>query len=588
MLQFLKYVLATIIGLFLFIFLGFFVLIGIGSMFSSSDSDKYTVKANSVLQIDLNTSLTEKTIKEDQFSEVFANNESKTSIIDLKNAIQNAKLDPNIKAISLKLEMPMASFAQLEDLRNELIEFKKSGKKIYTYAEIMTEKAIYLSTVADQSFINTVGGIEFNGLESETVFLKGLFEKVGVKPQIFKVGDFKSAVEPFIRTDMSPENELQVKSYLGSISEHIYSQIATSRGINRADLENILNQNLIQEPSDAVKYKLVSNVGYFDQYEDKIKSDIGLKSTDKISYVSLGKYKTAKSYIKEGSNANKIAVIISEGEIQSGDAEGEVISSEAFIKDLKRARNDKKVKAIVLRIDSPGGSALASDIMWREIQLTKKVKPVIASMGSVAASGGYYMAMGCDTIVAHPTTITGSIGIFGMIFNIKELLNSKLGITTDVVTTHQFANSPSMTTNMSEAEKNMIQRSVEKGYETFTSKAALGRKMPIEKLKSVASGRVWTGLQAKENGLVDVLGNLDQAIAIAAKKAKLGSSDYQVKYYPYPKSELEQILKTFGKSKEDALIKEKMGVLYPYFTNLKGLQNTDRLQARVPFTLEIK
>ncbi len=587
MLQFFKYVLATIVGFFLFFILGIFILMGIGAAFSSGDKTT-EVKVNSVLQIDLNNQLSEVSVKSDDFSGIFDNGPSKIGLHDLIKSIANAKLDPNIKAISIKLEYPMAGFAQLEELRKQLADFKKSGKKIYTYGEVMTEKAIYLSSLADKSFINPAGGMEFNGLDSDVMFYTGLFEKVGIKPLIFKVGDFKSAVEPFFRKDMSPENKLQVKSYLGSIANHIYTQIGQDRGITKTEIDNILNQNLIQEPEDAVKYKLVTNTGYFDQYEAEIKKDLGIKDDDKIAYCKLSAYQDAKKYIASGSSSNRIAVIVSEGEIQSGDEEGDVITSEAFIKELKKARNDKKVKAIVLRINSPGGSAMASDIMWREIELTKKVKPVIASMSDVAASGGYYMAMGCDAIVAQPTTITGSIGIFGMLFNTKDLLNNKLGITVDGVTTHTYANSPSLTRDMSEAEKMMIQNSVNRGYEKFTSKAAAGRKMTIDQLKAVASGRVWTGLQAKENGLVDALGGLDEALKLAASKAKLKAEDYQVKYYPNAKSEFEQIMNKFGKKREDAALKEYLGVLYPLAKEFKSLNKMEQLQARMPYTLDIK
>lgn len=587
MLQFLKYVLATLVGLFLFFVVSFFILAGIGTMLSSG-TDITEVKPNSVLSIDLNSSITEMATKDDPFSEIFGGGDKKIGLNQLKSTIENAKLDPNVKAISLKLEYPMAGFATIEELRNTLIDFKKSGKPVFTYAEIMTEKAVYLSSVATKSFINPTGGIEFNGLDAEIPFLKGMFDKLGIKPLIFKVGDFKSAVEPFVRTDMSPENRLQVNAYLNSIANHVYSEIAKSKGITKAEIDEILNKALIQSPEDAVKYKLLTNVGYEDQFESAIKSAIGLKEASKVSYIKYGTYKNAKSYLKEGSRENRIAVIVSEGDITSGEGDNETIGSETFLKEIRRARKDSKVKAIVLRINSPGGSALASDVMWREIELTKAEKPVIASMGDVAASGGYYMAMGCDKIIAQPTTITGSIGIFGMLFNAKEFMNNKLGITFDGVKTHEFANSPSLTRDMSDAEKMMIQNSVNKGYEKFTSKAAQGRKMSIEKLKSVASGRVWTGYQAKEVGLVDELGGIDQAIALAASKAKLKSGEYQVKYYPYAKSEFEQMINKFGKTQEDAKLNEYLGVFAPLAKEFKSLQKMEKLQARLPYSIEIK
>ncbi|MCP9768683.1 signal peptide peptidase SppA [Lacihabitans sp. LS3-19] len=587
MVQFLKYVLATIIGIFLFTLISFFLMIGIGAMLSGGD-DKTEVKSNSVLQLNLNTQFTENGVKEDPFSNIFGNNETKTSISELKSAIANAKLDPNIKGISMKLEYPSAGFAELEEIRNDLLDFKKSGKFIYSYAEIMTEKAVYLSSAATKSFINPAGGIEFNGLDAEVTFMKGLFDKIGVKPVIFRVGEFKSAIEPYIRTNMSPENKMQVSEYINSISNHIYGKMAESKGMTKAEIDEILNKALIQKPEDAVKYKILTDIGYEDEYDAALRKALGLKDDAKITSVSLSSYGKAKKLVKEGSRDNRIAVIVAEGEINSGKGQSETIGSETFVKELIKARKDKKIKAIVLRINSPGGSAMASDIMWREIELTKKVKPVIASMGNVAASGGYYMAMGCDSIVAQPTTITGSIGIFGMLINTQELMNNKLGITFDGVKTHEFADSPSITREMSDAEKMMIQNSVNLGYEKFTSKAAAGRRMKIEDLKAVAGGRVWTGEQAIKIGLVDKLGGIDEAIKVAANKAKLKAGDYQVKYYPFPKTEFEQIMEKFNKSGEDAKLKEYLGILAPFAKEVKSLQKMEKLQAKMPYDLEIK
>jgi protease-4 len=587
MLQFLKYVLATVIGIFLFTLISFFLLIGIAAVLSGGE-DITEVKSNSVLQLNLNTQFTENSVKEDPFSNIFSASESKTSISELKSAIANARLDPNIKGISMKLEYPNAGFAELEEIRNDLLDFKKSGKFIYSYAEIMTEKAVYLSSVATKSFINPAGGLEFNGLDAEVTFMKGLFDKIGVKPVIFRVGEFKSAIEPFIRTNMSPENKMQVSAYLNSISDHIYGKMAESKGMKKAEIDEILNKALIQKPEDAVKYKILTDIGYEDQYDAALRKVLGLKEDAKITSVNLTSYGKAKKLVKEGSRENRIAVIVAEGEINSGNGQSETIGSETFVKELIKARKDKKIKAIVLRINSPGGSAMASDIMWREIELTKKVKPVIASMGNVAASGGYYMAMGCDNIVAQPTTITGSIGIFGMLINTQELMNNKLGITFDGVKTHEFADSPSITREMSDAEKMMIQNSVNLGYEKFTSKAAAGRRMKIEDLKAVAGGRVWTGEQAIKIGLVDKLGGIDEAIKIAASKAKLKSGDYQVKYYPFPKSEFEQLMERFDKSGEDATLKAYLGIMAPFAKEIRSLQKMEKLQAKMPYDVEIK
>jgi protease-4 len=589
MLQFFKYVLATVIGLLLFVILSFFLLIGIGSAISASSDGETNVKENSVLKIDMNQVVNETAPESDPFEEIFANGPGRVGLIQIKESIANAKLDPNIKGIYLNMEYPMAGFATLEEIRNALIDFKSAGKFIYTYGEVMTEQAIYLASVADKSYLNPAGGLEFNGLGAEIMFYKGMFDKIGVKPVVFRVGQYKSFVEPYIRTDMSEKNREQLTSYINNIADYMYTKIGESRGISKTEIDKILNEALIQTPQDAVKYKLLTNVGYEDEFQDALRSELDLKKDAKISYVSLGKYAKAEKYIEKGDRENRIAVIIGEGAIQSGESnQGESIGSETIVNELRKARKDKTVKAIVLRINSGGGSALASDVMWREVMLTKKVKPIIASMGDYAASGGYYMAMGCDTIVAQPTTVTGSIGIFGILFNAQELLNNKLGLTFDGVVSHKYANSPSLTREMSDAEKMMIQNSVNRGYESFTSKAAKGRNMSIEDLKAIASGRVWTGTQAKANGLVDVLGGLDDAIKIAAKKVDLKDGSYRVNYSPKAKSNFQKIIDDISGDKEDAIIKAYLGDLAPYANEIKNLQKMDRLQARMPFIMTVK
>lgn len=589
MLQFLKYVFATIVGIFLFTILSFFLLIGIGAAMSSSDT-KTTVASGSVLKLDLNQVIRENTAENDPFTEILSggNSPGQISLPQIKEALENAKIDPNIKGIYLKAENPMAGIATLKEVRTYLLDFKQSKKFIYSYAETMTEGGVYLCAVADKSYLMPAGGMDFNGLSANYSFMKGLFEKIGVKPEIFRVGDYKSAVEPFFLTKMSDANRLQTQSFITGMADSFYGDIAESRKIPMTELNNILNEALIQEPADAVKYKLITNAGYWDEFETALRHALGNKDDKKIEYVTLGKYLKAEKLVKEGNNSNRIAVIVGEGDILSGESQDGTIGSETIVKELQKARKDSKIKAIVLRINSGGGSALASDVMWREVELTRKVKPVIASMGDYAASGGYYMAMACDTIVAQPTTLTGSIGIFGVMFNVEKLMNEKLGVTFDGVNSHKYANFPSATRTMTDAEKNMIQNGVNKGYENFTAKAAKGRHMSIEKLKSIASGRVWTGTQGKENGLVDVLGGIDDAINIAAKKAKLKEGDYRVKYLPIKKSSFETILEKFGNDKEDAKLKAYLGDFAPYAKQLKNLQGLDKIQARMPFELEIK
>lgn len=581
--------LATIVGLFAFTVVSFLILIGIGSAMSSGSNSITEVSENSVLKIEMNQQIQEVAPEDDPFQKFMGDGTSVVGLRQIKQAIANAKLDPNIKGIYLHLEYPMAGFATLQEIRNALIDFKKSGKFIYTYGEIMTEQAVYLASVADKSYLNTAGGLEFNGLSAEIAFYKGLFDKIGVKPEVFRVGQYKSFVEPYTRTSMSDENREQITSYIGSIANTIYGEIADSKKMTRAEIDDILNKALIQTPQDAVKYKLLTNVGYYDEFEADLKKKLGIKGDSKIKFVSLGNYNKAKKYVNDGSRDKQIAVIVGQGGIESGKSQtGETIGSETIVEELRKARKDSKVKAIVLRINSGGGSALASDVMWREVQLTRKVKPVIASMGDYAASGGYYMAMGCDTIVAQPTTVTGSIGIFGILFNVKTLMNDKVGITFDEVETHEYASWPSATRDMNEAEKMMIQNSVNRGYETFTSKAAQGRKMKIDDLKAIAGGRVWTGEQAKQNGLVDVLGGIDDAIRIAATKVGLKQDEYRVKYTPQPKSGIEQLLDELKGDAEDAKLKEYLGVFAPYAKDIQKLQKMERLQAKLPFVIEIK
>jgi len=589
MLQFLKYVFATIVGIFIFTIFSFFILIGIGALFSNTDT-KSNIEPNSVLKLDLNKSIRENKIESDPFSDLLSNGAGGNSISlpELKEALQNAKIDPKIKGIYLKAEYPDAGMATLKEIRQYLLDFKQSKKFIYAYGETMSEPGIYLSSLADKIYLTPTGGIDFNGLSINYTFMKGLFDKLGVKPEIFRVGEFKSAVEPFFLTKMSEANRLQSQSFISDIANSFYADIAQARKISLTDINTILNNASIQEPEDAVKFKLISNVGYWDEFEGELKKVLGLKNSEKIEYVGLSKYLKADKLVKEGGNSNRIAVIVGEGDIVTGESQEGSIGSETIVKELQKARNDSKIKAVVLRINSGGGSALASDIMWREVELTKKVKPVIASMGDYAASGGYYMAMACDTIVAQPTTLTGSIGIFGMLFNIEKLMNEKLGITFDAVNSHQYANFPSVTRTMSDAEKNMIQNSVNKGYENFTSKAAKGRHMKIDQLKALAGGRVWTGTQAKANGLVDVLGGIDDAVKIAAQKAHLKSGDYRVKYLPIQKSSIETFFNKLSEEEEDAKLKAYLGNFAPYAKQLKNLNTQDKIQARMPFEIEIK
>jgi len=563
------------------------LLIGIGAAFSTSDS-KVSVATNSVLKVDLNQTIQERSV-DNPFSDFgFSGNDGNTlGLIDLKEALTAAKTDDNIKGIYLQSENPQAGWATIEEVRNALIDFKKSKKFVYAYAETMSEKGYYVASIADKIYLNPVGGMEWNGLNAELTFFKGTLDKLGLKPEIFRVGQFKSAIEPFIREEMSEPNKLQVSSFLNSINDHMLVNIAKSRGLRVDSLSYYADKLTIQEPEDALRTKLVTNVGYQDELETIIKSKLKLGADKKIEYISLNKYQDADKKDETGSSKNRIAVIIASGDINSGTGDDNSIGSETIVKELRKARLDDKVKAIVLRVNSGGGSALASDVMYREVELAKKVKPVIGSMSDYAASGGYYMLMGCNKIVAQPNTITGSIGVFALLFNTNNFYKDKLGVTCDRVMTNENADFPALTHEMSPLQKQVLQKGVDRVYSDFTSKAAAGRKLPVDSLRAIASGRVWTGTQGKAIGLVDQLGGLDDAIKLAAQSAKLKDGDYKLKYQPRKKPFFEKLMSSFG-NEEDARIQTQLGELAPYVKYVKKLKTLDGVQARLPFEMEIR
>lgn len=587
--KFLGNVLAVIVGLFVFGIISILLIFGLIGIAVSSGEKEVTVKENTVLHLNLNgRTLVERT-SEDDFDLSFIGNpfggEMNAGLINLKKAITEAKTNESIKGIYLNTGMIFAGQANLLELREALEDFKSSGKFIIAYDEAFTEGGYYLASVADEIYMNPIGGVDFNGFSSEGVFLKGFFEKVGIKPEIFRVGEFKSAVEPFILEKMSPENRLQTQYFLDDINNNALMGIAASRGIALDSLTKTNNLMLVRKPKDAVTYGLMTALLYEDEVLSKLREKLGLEADDEISKINATDLNSVVKS-KNVSSKNRIAVIIAEGEIVSGKVDG-VISSEKFAEEIRKARKNENIKAIVLRVNSPGGSVLASEVIWREMAEAQKVKPVIVSMGEVAASGGYYIAAPADTIVAQPNTITGSIGIFGMMFNVQELLNDKLGITTDVVKTGELSDFMNVARPMTEVERMIIQSSVEDGYETFISRVAEGRGMTPEAVKEVASGRVWTGNQAKERGLVDVLGGLDTAIEIAAGKIKAGD-DYRIIYYPEVKPWFETIMEDFGQSVRVGFLKRELQENYRIYQQVEKLKTYQGVQARMAQEIIIK
>ena len=578
--QFFKIVFGTVVGLFLFTILSivFILIIAIGA--GSSSSEKATLSDNSVLHLQLENGLEERAPAENPFAKLTGGEEA-DGLYDIVKAIKLAKTDDHIKGIFIETGFAMMGSASAEEIREALLDFKTSKKFVISYAEYYNEKAYYLASVADRIYINPGGELEFNGIATTIPFFSGFLKKLEIEPVIFRVGDFKSAVEPFILDKMSDSSRYMTKVFLTSMNDHVVAKVAASRGLSLEETKLIQDSMLVRSAADAVKYKLATHMAYKDVAISDVKKSAGIKEKDKLKLVGYSKVLSANKDADKDSD-NKIAVIVAQGEIEGAESKNG-IGSDEICATIKKAREDDKVKAIVLRINSPGGSALASDVMWREVALCKGVKPIIASMGDVAASGGYYMAMGADTIVAMPNTITGSIGVFGILFNVKGLLNNKLGVNADGVKTGVFSDLGEPSRPMTASEKMIIQHGVNAIYDTFTTKAALGRHMDINLLKRYASGRVWSGVDAKQRGLVDVMGGLNTAIAVAAEKAKIKDGDYELKFLPAQKDFVTELMENFGKNAQVSIAKAQMGDLYPYFEQINRLKTKQGIQTRLPF-----
>ncbi|MCZ6693239.1 MAG: signal peptide peptidase SppA [Bacteroidetes bacterium] len=581
--MFFRTVLATLVALIIFVTISLLLLFGIAGMLSSQE--QVTIKENSVLKIRLDRPIEERSI-DDPLAELFPGDNTNIGLLDLKKAIKAAKDDENIKGILIELKWVVAGYASLEEIRNDLQDFRSSGKFVISYGDYLNEKDYYLASVADEIYIHPEGWMELNGLASNMTFFKGTLDKLEIEPQIFKVGDYKSAAEPITRKDMSDENREQILSFLNSIYDNYLENVAESRTIEIDQLRNISDSMLVRNVKDALRLGLVDRLAYYDEVLDDIKERLELEKDDKLSLVSVGKYISYLQSQKQKTSKNRIAVVVASGEITLGEGEENNVGAEKFAKIINKARKDDKVKAMVIRINSPGGYFIASDIIWREIKLASEKMPVIASMSDVAASGGYYLAMACDTIVAQPTTITGSIGVIRMWFNFKDFMSNKLGVTFDVAKTGKFSNIYSLSHPLTEYEKEIFQKDTEDAYETFTEKAAQGRGMTIEDLKKVASGRVWSGKEAFENGLVDELGGIDRSVEIAAEAAGIGD-DYKINYYPRQKTLVEQIMSELSGGMESTFLKLKYGELAPYIEKLKDLEKTKGVLTRLPFDIEI-
>jgi len=556
------------------------------SMLSSLSTDTVQpVAEGSVLHLRLETPIAELEL-EDPLAEVFPSAADQTlGLLRLKEVIAYAKNDPKIQGIYLNTSFLMTGMASLQELRDALTDFKESGKWVISYANAYSEGAYYLATVADKVYMYPEGEVEFNGLATEVMFFKKMFDKLDIRPQVFRVGDFKSAVEPFIRESLSEENKVQLNSLLKSIHGELLQNMADARNIPVDRLKEISNKMLVQDSRSAVELGLLDSLLYGDQVKDELRGLLNLGSEANIPLVKYSQYK--KSIPGTASSGNEIAVIVADGDIMPGKADNGVVGSATIVELIRRARTNDRVKAIVLRVNSPGGAFQAADMMWRELMLAAETKPVIASMSDYAASGGYYLAMACDTIVARPTTITGSIGVFSVLFDLSHFLDSKIGITTEEVKTGEVGELITVTRSLTESEKNIWQKQTDKVYETFTRKAADGRGMSQDDLKKIASGRVWSGLQAKDNGLADVIGGFDDAVAIAADKAGIGE-DYRLRYYPQPKPLLDRLMGNVEDELRTTMLKQELGEQYPWFQQWERIRNYQGVQARMPLEFKVQ
>lgn len=585
--RFLGNILATIIGLFIFCMLFFFGIILIAAI-AGSGSENVSVKSNSVIELDL-SKVTNDYAGKFNYKDFDYFETSHDGLSDVIKAIEAAKTDNNIKGISILNNNSSLGMAQSKALRDALEDFKTSDKFVYAYANSYTQKEYYLNSVANLVYLNPVGDMDFKGLSSEIMFFKDLQEKSGIKMEVIRHGKYKSAVEPFLDNKMSDANREQVTALLNSVWQSVVEDISKSRNIPIAKLNEIANGLLARTPELAKAENLVDKIVYEDVYHDDIKKMLKVSNDEDYNTIKILDYaENVATTSSDFSAKNKIAILYAQGEIGSGEGDVNVVGEGSMRRSLQEARKDENVKAIVLRIDSPGGSALTSDLIWREIENTKKVKPVVVSMGNLAASGGYYIACNANKIYAENNTITGSIGVFGILPNFSQLSN-KIGINTEKVSTHQNAADYSPFRPIDEKFRIVTQESVERIYSTFVSRVAQGRKMDFAAVDSIGQGRVWSGSEALKIGLIDEIGGMDDAIAYAAKLAKV--KEYRTQNYPEYEKNLRDLLGNLGvpfiKSKE-SLIREEIGEAnFKIWQKVKNTGNKTGIQAFMPFEINI-
>lgn len=589
--NFLKNVLATFVGIILFCMMSFFVLLIIGVMASAGASSKgKSVKNNSIIKLDLER------VVDDYGGSIYVEDldyreTNHEGLINVLQVIDYAKTDSRIKGISIENNLSRLGMTQRKSLIEKLDEFKKTGKFVVAYADYYSQGEYFLASVADTVFVNPMGGVDLKGLATEVLYMKDLQEKTGIQMEVIRHGKYKSAVEPYLQQSMSDENREQMTVLLNSIWDSFVGIIGENRQLSIETLNEIATDLNGRNAELALENKLVDRIAYLDEYHNSIRTALNLKLDDKISEIEVLDYvKDVRLKSSKSGSKDRIAVIFAQGEIRGGEGSVNIIGEGAINRALKAARSNDNIKAVVLRVNSPGGSALTSDIIWREIELTKKTKPVIVSMGDLAASGGYYIACNATKIFAEPGTITGSIGVFGMVPNFEKVA-TKFGIKSEQVKTHENADGYSPFVKMSPKYREVLTESIETVYNIFLSRVADGRGMTIEQVDSVAQGRVWTGTMAKDLGLVDELGSLDDAIEYAAELVE--STDYSVSLYPQYKINFKDLLREFlgfsiSNVKEEIIIEEIGFENYELLQRMNYLKQADGVQAMMPYHLEIK
>ncbi|MFN5324720.1 MAG: signal peptide peptidase SppA [Bacteroidota bacterium] len=581
--QFFKTVLASMLGVFLstiLIFLLFLVLV-VGIVASTDGGKTGKVEPGTILHIELSGEIAERH-SENPFSGINPMSLSlkpKMGLDRILESLDKASRDPNIKGIYLDVSSAGAGMATMEEIRVALDEFKKSKKFIYSYSDVYGQGDYYLASVSDKIWMNPEGALDFRGMSAAIPFFKGSLEKLEVKPEIIRHGKFKSAVEPFMLDRMSDENRAQTASYVNALWSHYLKSVSTSRKIPLDTLSSLASNLNIRFAKDALSYGMVDTLAYKDGFLDELCKKTGKKDLDDLELITISSYhKVADPGPEKEPTRDKVAVIYAVGDIVAGKGVEEEIGGEGFSKIIRKVRMDDKIKAVVLRVNSPGGDALASDIIWRELELCRKVKPVMVSMGDVAASGGYYISCNADSIFAQPNTITGSIGVFGLMFNLQDMLRNKLGVTIDTYSTGTYADMGSMTRPLTESEKSILQSYVEQVYGTFIGKVSQGRGISVADVDSIGQGRVWSGVDAHKLGLVDALGGLQDAIDAASKKAKL--KNYRVVNYPEAKDPFKQLIDEMSGASALLGLSDKFGVGSEFLDLTSKIQRMRGVQAR--------